>query len=322
MKNLILSCLSMMLCMTISAQTVSFVPNWKKGDKVSFNYEKKETKKSGDETSIITASLVINLTVVNKDANGYTLNASFANPKQSGSDKMAAALFKIYDEITFDYKLDATGKLIGLADSAKVIAVMKEIYKKISKDDPMVSLGLGLMGGGAQDIYLTGLLDEIALIHSLNGITLEPNKTVEVKKEISTSFGFNIPASYNYTLESAKGTIANVKCSSNLTNEDIMPAFIDFGTQIASSMMNNLSALFQNEEDKEKVDMNTIIQQQRGEFEKKYKESFDLNITDTFNYALDSSSKWLNSLSGTSTISGKAENNDVNVVTEIKITKK
>ena len=166
------------------------------------------------------------------------------------------------------------------------------------------------------------MLDEIALIHSLNGITLEPNKTVEVKKEISTSFGFNIPASYNYTLESAKGTIANVKCSSNLTNEDIMPAFIDFGIQIASSMMNNLSALFQNEEDKEKVDMNTIIQQQRDEFEKKYKESFDLNITDTFNYALDSSSKWLNSLSGTSTISGKAENNDVNVVTEIKITKK
>ena len=101
-----------------------------------------------------------------------------------------------------------------------------------------------------------------------------------------------------------------------------MPAFIDFGIQIASSVMNNLSALFQNEEDKEKVDMNTIIQQQRDEFEKKYKESFDLNITDTFNYALDSSSKWLNSLSGTSTISGKAENNDVNVVTEIKITKK
>lgn len=94
MKSLILSCLSMMLCMTISAQTVSLVPNWNKGDKASFNYEQKEAKKQVVEASNVVTSLVINLKVVNKDANGYTMNASFANPKQTGADEMTAALFK------------------------------------------------------------------------------------------------------------------------------------------------------------------------------------------------------------------------------------
>lgn len=322
MKSLILSCLSMMLCMTISAQTVSLVPNWNKGDKASFNYEQKEAKKSGGEVSNVVTSLVINLKVVNKDANGYTMNASFANPKQTGADEMAAALFKIYDGLSFDYKLDATGKLIGFADSAKVLAEMTEIYKKLMKDYPILALGLGLMGDSSSDVYLAGLLDEVAYIHSLNGMTLETNKTAEIKGNKTTSFGFDVPASYKYTLESVKGNIANVSCSSLLKNEDIMPAFIEFGIQIASNVMKSLSSMLQEEGSKDKVDMDNIIQQQRSEIEKKYKETFDLNMTDNFNYSFDNTSKWITSLSGIKTIKGKAENNAVNVVTEIKITKK
>ena len=312
----------MMLCMTISAQTVSLVPNWNKGDKASFNYEQKEAKVSGGEVSNVVTSIVINLKVVNKDANGYTINASFANPKQTGADEMTAALFKIYDGLSFDYKLDATGKLIGFADSAKVLAEMTEIYKKLTKDYPILALGLGLMGDTSSDVYLAGLLDEVAYIHSLNGMTLEINKTVEIKDDKATTFGFAVPASYKYTLESVKGNIANVSCSSILKNEDIMPAFIEFGIQIASNVMKNLSSMLQDEGSKDKVDMDNLIQQQRGEIEKKYKESFDLNITDNYKYSFDNTSKWITSFSGISIIKGKAESNAVNAVTEIKITKK
>ncbi len=324
MKSLILSCLSMMLCMTISAQTVSFVPNWKKGDKASFYYEKKETDKTGDETLNVKTTFVLNLKVVNKDANGYTINASFEDPKITpGSEEENALLLKKY-KVSFDYKLDATGKLIGFADSTKVIAEIKKLYKMSDSDDSMVSFLYGLIGALSPEIYLSELMEEVVYIHALNEINLESKKNVEIKKEKRIALSayykaLDIPSTYKYTLESVKKNITNVKCSTILTNEDIKTAYIEDGIKTTSSILDD-PYIFQDEDYEDRL--KTLIQERRAEYEEEYKESYDLNITDTFNYSFDNSSKWLNSLSATYTTKGKKEGKDVSDITEITISKK
>ncbi len=309
MKSLILSCLSMMLCMTISAQTVSFVPNWEIGDTASFYYEYRFSTESGGATFNDTTSVVINLKVVSKDENGYTLNASFVNFNRSGERN--DTLLKKYN-ITFDYKLDATGKLIGLADSTKVLADIKALHKEIAKDDSTFALVYEPMKEKLSDTYLSGLLKNVSYIHSLNGMTLKSNKTIETKgNKTFITDEFFVPATHKYTLESVKGNIVNVKCSSILNNEDIMPAYIEYGVQ-------KLYSLFENSP--EMIVMS--IQELQDGFEKEYKKFFDLNITEIYHFSFDNSSKWLNSMSGTYTAKGKKYGNDVDNVTEITITKK
>lgn len=72
----------------------------------------------------------------------------------------------------------------------------------------------------------------------------------------------------------------------------------------------------------EKVDMNQVIQQQRAEIEKKFKETFDLKMEDNYTYSFDKSNQWISSMSGKNTITGKYENNNIDVTIEIKMTKK
>lgn len=314
MKSVILSCLSMMLCMTISAQTVSFVPNWEKGDKASYYYEKKETVKRDDGTLYVETSFVLNLKVVSKDANGYTLNASFKNPKTNAPSDLL-----LYN-VSFDYKLDATGKLIGFADSAKVIDEIAKLYKKSNTDESAVDGLFGLADVLLPEIiYLSQLMEEVAYIHSLNEINMESSKTVEIKKStvrfIYTEI--DIPTTYKYTLESVKKNIANVKCSTILTNEDIKAYIEDKIKKFEDEIKTLDLASYYGDEI-----INTLVQEQRAEYEEEYKEYFDLNITNTYNYSFDNSSKWLNSLSATYTTKGKKDGNDVDNVTEITITKK
>ena len=102
-----------------------------------------------------------------------------------------------------------------------------------------------------------------------------------------------------------------MKCSSILNNEDIMPAYIEYGVQ-------KLYSLFENSP--EMIVMS--IQELQDGLEKEYKEFFDLNITEIYHFSFDNSSKWLNSMSGTYTAKGKKYGNDVDNVTEITITKK
>ncbi len=52
-KSLLVSCVSLLSVMTISAQTLSFMPNWKPGDKVSYCFVQKEIKKSGTESATV-----------------------------------------------------------------------------------------------------------------------------------------------------------------------------------------------------------------------------------------------------------------------------
>ena len=151
------------------------------------------------------------------------------------------------------------------------------------------------------DIYLSGLLENVSYIHSLNGMTLKSNKTIETKgNKTFITDEFFVPATHKYTLESVKGNIVNVKCSSILNNEDIMPAYIEYGVQ-------KLYSLFENSP--EMIVMS--IQELQDEFEKEYKESFDLKITKIYHYSFDNSSKWLNSMSGTYTAKGKLRDNTI-----------
>ena len=321
MKSLLVACVSIVSAMTISAQTVSFSPNWKSGDKVSYSFAQKEIKKSGAESSTVEKSAVLNLRVVSKTADGYTMNATYENPVEKGSDEMSAALFKLNDGLSFDYKLDASGKLIGLVDSAKVVSNLKGLMEKAAKEDQTLAFILQFASASmSDDMFLAGLLDEVSYIHSLNNLNLEPKKTVEQKNNKTTIFGFSVLAPYHYTLQSVNGNVANVKCTADINNDVIMPAFVDFSIQMMSGVMNNLSAMFA-KEGEQKVDMNEIMQQ-RAEIEKKFKETFDMKITDNFTYSYDKSSQWMTSIGGSSVIKGKAEDKNIDVTTEIKITKK
>lgn len=321
-KSLLVSCVSLLSAMTISAQTLSFMPNWKPGDKASYSFVQKEIKKSGTESATVEKSAVLNLKVVKKDANGYVMNATYENPVEKGSDEMSAALFKLNDGLSFDYKLDASGKLIGLVDSAKVIADLKGLMEKAAKDNPSIGLVLQFVGASmSDDMYLAGMLDEVGYIHSLNELELTAKKTIEKNADKATMFGFSVNAPYHYTLQSVNGNIANVKSSAVIGNDMIMPAFIDFSIQMTSGMLNTLSSLMAKEGD-EKVDINQEIQQQRAEIEKKFKETFDLKMEDNYTYSFDKSNQWISSMSGKNTITGKYENNNIDVTIEIKMTKK
>lgn len=322
MKSLLVACMSLFSAMTISAQTVSFTPNWKQGDKASYNFVQKEIKKSGAESATVEKSAVLNIKVVSKSANGYVMNATYVNPVEKGSDEMSAALFKLNDGLSFDYKLDASGKLIGLADSAKVIADLKSLMDKAAKDNPSMATILQLVGASmSDDMYLAGVMDEVGHIHSLNGLELTAKKTIDKNADKSTMFGFNVNVPYHYTLQSVNGNVANVKCSAEIGNDIIMPAFVDFSIQMTLGVMNNLSSLLAKEGD-EKVDMNQIMQQQRAEIEKKFNETFSLNMVDNYTYSFDKSTTWISSMSGKNTIKGKYENNNIDVTIEIKLTKK
>lgn len=321
MRSLLVVCVSILSAMTISAQSVSFSPNWKSGDKVTYSFAQKEVRKSGAESSTVEKAVVLNLKVVSKSADGYIMNATYENPVEKGSDEMSAALFKLNDGLSFDYKLDASGKLIGLVDSAKVVSDMKELMEKAAKVDQSLALALLFAGASlSDDMYLAGLLDEVCYIHSLNNLTLEPKKTVEQKNNKTTIFGFSVLAPYQYTLQSVNGNVVNVKSSAVVNNDVIMPAFVDFSIQMMSGVMNNMSAMFA-KEGEQKVDMNEIMKQ-RTEIEKKFKETFDMKITDNFTYSYDKSTHWMTSVSGSSVVKGKAEDKNIDVTTETKITKK
>lgn len=322
MKSLLVSCVSLLSAMTISAQTVSFTPNWKQGDKASYSFAQKEIKKSGTESATVEKTVVLNLKVVSKNANGYVMNATFENPVEKGSDEMSAALFKINDGLSFDYKLDASGKLIGLADSAKTIADLKGLMEKVAKDNPSMGLVLQLVGSSmSDDMYLAGLLDEVGYVHSLNGLELTSKKTIDKNADKATMFGFSVNAPYHYTLQSVNGNIVNVKSSAEIGNDLIMPAFIDFSIQMTLGMMNSLSSVLSKEGD-EKVDMNQELQKQRAEIEKKFKETFDLKMVDNYTYSFDKSNQWVSSMNAKNTIKGKANENNVDVTIEIKMKKK
>ena len=241
---------------------------------------------------------MLNFKVVKKDANGYVMNATYENPVEKGSDEMSAALFKLNDGLSFDYKLDASGKLIGLVDSAKVIADLKGLMEKAAKDNPSIGVLLQLTGASmSDDMYLAGLLDEVGYIHSLNELELTAKKTIEKNADNATMFGFSVNVPYHYTLQSVNGNLANVKSSAEIGNDVIMPAFIDFSIQMTLGVMNNLSSMFAKEGD-EKVDMNQVIQQQRADIEKKIKETFDLKMVDNYTYSFDKSNQWISSMSG------------------------
>lgn len=221
-KSLLVSCVSLLSAMTISAQTVSFMPNWKPGDKASYSFVQKEIKKLGTESATVEKSAVLNLKVVKKDANGYVMNATYENPVEKGADEMSAALFKLNDGLSFDYKLDASGKLIGLADSTKVIADLKGLMEKAAKDNPSIGVLLQLTGASmSDDMYLAGLLDEVGYIHSLNGLELTAKKTIDKNADKATMFGFSVNAPYHYTLQSVNGNLANVKSSAEIGNDVI-----------------------------------------------------------------------------------------------------
>ena len=47
-----------------------------------------------------------------------------------------------------------------------------------------------------------------------------------------------------------------------------------------------------------------------------------MKITDNFTYSYDKSTHWMTSVSGSSVVKGKAEDKNIDVTTETKITKK
>lgn len=314
--------MGLMLNAAISAQTVSTIPNWKTGDKASFSVEQKDTKKSEGQSSTSVKTVTLNLKVVDKKADGYVINAAYQNPKTSSEDQMEQALFKVYEKLSFDYKLDASGKVVGLADSTKTISTMKGLMDEAAKTDKTLAFLFQMMGSMmSDDMYLAGILDEVTYIHSLDGLTLESKKTVDQTASKSTMFGFSVSAPNHYTLESVNGNIANVKCTAEVGNDILLPAFVDFSIEMAKGFMNGMSGLLQTNDQKE-VDMDKVMKEQRAEIENKIKDKFDLKISDKFNYSFDKSTQWITSMTGTSTLKGKVEDKDADVTTQITIKKK
>lgn len=322
MKTLMVSCLTLLLSTTISAQNVSLVPNWKPGDNVGYKFVQKDIKKSGTQSSTEEKSMDINLKVVDRTSDGYTLNATFSNLSSNGSDEMTALLLKLTEGYSFDYKLDASGKITGLADSTKAIADMKAMMDKAAKEDKTIAFLVQMMSATmTDDLYLSGILDEVNYIHSLNSVDFAGKKTADQTMKKGTIFGFSVDAPYHYTLQSVNGNYANIKTSAEISNDLLMPAFVDFSIKMTVGMMNGLSGLFQ-KEGEEKVDMNKIMQEQRAELEKKFKETFDLKIVDNYTCSYDKSTQWLHSMNGSSSIKGKSEDKVIDATTQVTIKKK
>ena len=315
-------CLGVMLGATVSAQMVSINPNWEVGDAASYSFEQAEIKKADEDSSVDTKSMILNLRVVEKNSDGYVINTTYQNP--TSTDDMEQAMFKICENLSFDYKTDNSGKVIGLADSAKVVSDIKSRIKQVDKSDStMASFVFMLQLAGAMmndDMYLSGLLDEVGYIHSLNGLTLKSKKSVDRSTERATMFGFSAPITTHYTLESAKGGFAQVKATSNVGNDVLLPAFLNFSMEMAQGVMTGMSGLFQDE--KEDADMDQIMEQQRLELENKFKENFDLVITDEFKYSYDQSSQWISSMSGTTLVKGKVNGSNVEATIQINLEKK
>ena len=225
--KLMIVCLGVMLGATVSAQMVSINPNWEVGDAASYSFEQTEIKKADEDSSVDTKSMILNLRVVEKNSDGYVINTTYQNP--TSTDDMEQAMFKICENLSFDYKTDNSGKVVGLADSAKVVSDIKSLIKQIDKSDStMASFVFMLQLAGAMmndDMYLSGLLDEVGYIHSLNGLTLKSKKSVDRSTERATMFGFSAPITTHYTLESAKEGFAQVKATSNAGNDVLLPAF-------------------------------------------------------------------------------------------------
>lgn len=323
MKFLLVSCMTFFAGMTISAQTVSILPNWKVGDKANYLYEEKE---GADGGAVVERSCNLLLKVTKKDANGYVINATYSNAVEKGSDETTAKLFQLNNGVSFDYKLDAKGNLLGIADTAKAVADIKQLWKKAAQEDKMIALVMAMMGESmSDDLLLTGLMEEVGNIHSLYGAELKAKQPVTQNKAVQTPFGFSVESPCKYTLETVKGNIANVKSESLLKNDDILPKLIDFTLEMTAGMMDGLAAMFQENKDNkegEKIDMNKIMQEQRGEIEKKVKDSYDINIKSDWNYSFDNSSKWISAITGYTVTSGKADGKDVKKTTTVKVTKK
>ncbi|MDD6357009.1 MAG: hypothetical protein PUG15_02790 [Bacteroidales bacterium] len=320
--KLMIVCLGVMLGATVSAQTVSMIPNWAVGDAVSYSFEQTDIKKADDDSSVDTKSMVLNLKVVDKNNDGYVINTTYQNP--TSTDDMEQAMFKICENLSFDYKTDNSGKVIGLADSAKVVSDIKSRIEQVDKSDStMASFVFMLQLAGAMmndDMYLSGLLDKVGYIHSLNGLTLKSKKSIDRSTERATMFGFSAPITTHYTLKSAKGGFAQVKATSNAGNDVLLPAFLNFSMEMAQGVMTGMSGLFQDE--KEDADMDQIMEQQRLELENKFKENFDLVITDEFKYSYDQSSQWISSMSGTTLVKGKVNGSNVEATIQINLEKK
>ncbi|MBQ8055764.1 MAG: hypothetical protein IJ270_02985, partial [Paludibacteraceae bacterium] len=147
----------------------------------------------------------------------------------------------------------------------------------------------------------------------------ELKNTIEYPIKKSTMFG-PIAASNNYTLESVKGNIVNVKSTSVMENDILIPALVDFSMEKIKGIKDGMSGLIQSKD--ENMDEKKFMENQRIEIEQNIKQNFDLTMMDKFKYSYNKSTQWIASLEGITTLKGKVKDKDTNVVTEITIKKK
>ena len=338
-KSIMTVCLGFMLSTTISAQMASVTPNWEIGDKVSYSFEQKSTSKSGKISIDNIKSIDLDLKVVDKNNDGYIINASYQN--LTSSNAMEQAFFGLCRNLSFDYKTDISGKLIGLADSAKVVSDIKSLYQINKSDSTMVSLSFFIQFAGAMmsdEMYLIGLLDEVNYIHTVNGLTLNSKKKADYSMKKKTTFGFDVPVTTHYTLKSVKDNIATVTSVSNVKEDEFTAAFINFALGMTQKMFEGMSNLCQKKEEDninegkndesnseftfQRFDDDNFLEKQRSEIEKNLSDKFDLKMSDSFTYSFDQSTQWLLSMNGSLTIKGKVDGQKANSITQIKIVKK
>ena len=252
--------------------------------------------------------------VVAKNSDGYIINATYHD--LASDDEIQQALYTATENFSFDYKVDNSGRIMGLADSAKAIQDAKLMVEQASKSNPILLFASQMM---TDDMYLKGLLDEVAYIHSLNGYTLDFNKAVEYQSKKNTTYGFDVTASNFYTIESAKDNVINVKSTSETGNDILLPAFVEFSVEMAKGVMDGMSSLIESEEGS--LDMEKMMEKQRLEIEKMM-EGTDIKMTDSFNYSFDQSTQTLLFLVGTNTLIGRIGTDNVNTITEITVKKK
>lgn len=314
-KSFVLTCLCVMFGSTIFAKTVSFKPDWEIGDKADFSVEQKTIKNNGPQSSTSEVSFNLGLKVVAKDANGYTLNATFDHMASKDLDDMDAMLLKLAEGMSFDYKLDANGLLLGLVDSAKVRSDMKTMFDSVAKNDSIMASWLQILSySGGDDIYLMGSLDKIAVIHSLNGLELSTNKPFQLNTVKSTLFGFDVTTPTTYLLESVNSNVANVKSTTYIGIDDILSPMVDLSMKMVSGIVSDLTP----QEVASSDDLNKI----RAEIEKTVKERINVSITQTCIFSYDKATQWVSSISGSYVLMEKKDGQEVNEITEVKITKK